>query len=58
MMKVDELSPGGQQALKPAQAASSGQGMGAGALGLGEGLPEGRSRGAEMPLLPPPAFDI
>lgn len=37
MMKVDELSPGVQQAPSWAQAASSGQGMGAGGSGLVRG---------------------
>ena len=41
-MKVDELSPGEQQAQSWAQAASSGQGMGAGGSGLAR-APEGRS---------------
>lgn len=36
-MKVDELSPGEQQAQSWAQAASSGQGMGAGGWGLARG---------------------
>ena len=41
-MKVDELSPGEQQAQSWAQAASSVQGMGAGGSGLAR-APEGRS---------------